>query len=65
MPDTKLIDNSSTSSNAHDQTNSRTEQSRATFSRFCRPNLKLIPSVAAIDHNSDVSDNDESGESKL
>ena len=65
VPDTKLMDNSSTSNNAHDQTNSRTEQSRAAFSRFRRPSLKLIPSVAAIDHNSDVSDNDESGESKL
>ena len=65
VPNTKLMDNSSTNNNANDQTNSRTEQSRAAFSRFRRPSLKLIPSVAAIDHNSDVSDNDESGESKL
>lgn len=64
VPDTGLIDNSSTSNNANDQTKSKTEQTRAAFSCFRRPSLKLIPSVAAIDHNSDVSDN-ENDESKL
>ena len=60
-----LRDNSPTIYNADYQTNSRTKHSRASSNHFHRLNLKVIPLVRAIDHNCNVSDNDENGESKL